>query len=63
MYMTEEFRRTQTRKFNTVYVNDKEEKDRIERERQYQEFLLREGNKKDSEERSVKSVKNTKRKK
>lgn len=62
MYMTEDFRKTQTRKFNTVYVNDKEEKDRIERERQYQEFLNREKNK-ISDERPVKSVRNTKRKK
>lgn len=42
MYMTKDFERTQTRKFNPVYINDKEEADRVEREKQYQEFLVRE---------------------
>lgn len=45
MYMTKDFERTQTRKFNPVYINDKEEADRLEREKQHQEFIVREKNK------------------
>lgn len=43
MYITKDFERTQTRKFNPiVYINEKEIADQKERERQYQEFIVRE---------------------
>lgn len=51
-YMTEEFARQQTRKFN-VYINDKEEADKQERARQLEEHKIRVANAKKKSKKGV----------